>query len=77
MPCYTAGKNAEAVGEDFLPHVVYAFIPCLNIWCHATVRGKIREKKGIEVRTSVGGAWGVGAELGYVAVGKGVGGARG
>lgn len=49
VPCYTAGKNAEAVEESCLKYGIYSLIPLANIYCHATVRGKIREKKNIEV----------------------------
>ena len=48
-PCYTAGKNAEAIDGNCVMHGVYSVIPLANIYCHATVRGKIREKKAIEV----------------------------
>ena len=47
-PCYTQGKNAEAIGESCLTHGIFALIPLLNIYCHATNRGKIREKKNID-----------------------------
>jgi len=50
VPCYTAGKNAEAVSESCLTHAIYYLIPIVNIYCHATTRGKIREMKGIDVR---------------------------
>lgn len=49
-PCYTAGKNAEAVDESCIKHALLYFIPLVNVYCHAVVRGKIREKKNIEVR---------------------------
>ena len=49
VPCYTAGKNAEAIGEGCLVHGVYSVIPILGIYCHALIRGKIREQKNIEV----------------------------
>ncbi|XP_065910160.1 uncharacterized protein [Dysidea avara] len=48
IPCYTAGKNAESVGESCLAHGVYTLLPLIGWYCHATVRGKIREKKGID-----------------------------
>ena len=51
VPCYTAGKNAEAIGEGCLVHGVYSVIPILGIYCHALIRGKIREQKNIEVST--------------------------
>ena len=49
VPCYTAGKNAEAIGEGCLVHGVYSIVPILGIYCHALIRGKIREQKNIEV----------------------------
>ena len=49
LPCYTQGKNAEMVGENCLTHGIFAIIPLVNIYCHATTRGKIREKKNIDV----------------------------
>ena len=51
FPCYTAGKNAEGVGEDCIKHGVFTVIPLLGIYCAAVIRGKIRDKKGIEVWT--------------------------
>ena len=49
VPCYTAGKNAEAAGEGCVAHGVYSLIPILNIYCHALIRGKIRDQKQIDV----------------------------
>ena len=49
VPCYTAGKNAEGVGENCLTHGIFAVIPFVNIYCGAVIRGKIREMKGIDV----------------------------
>ena len=54
VPCYTAGKNAEAIGEQCLLHAIFAIIPIVGIYCHAVIRGKIREKKNIEVRCMCG-----------------------
>jgi hypothetical protein len=54
------------VGESFLPHLLFALVPILNVWCHATIRGKIREKKGIEVGGrggGVSGGWRVRSDL--------------
>ena len=48
VPCLTAGRNAEHVGESCIVHCLFSLIPLVNIWCHASVRGKIRDKKGIE-----------------------------
>lgn len=53
VPCYTAGKNAEGIGEGCLVHGVYSVIPILGIYCHALIRGKIREQKNIEVRVCI------------------------
>lgn len=47
-PCYTAGKNAEKVGDSCLLCGLVTFVPLLNIICQAQTRGKIREQKGIE-----------------------------
>lgn len=46
-PCYIAGKNAEAVGEDCLMCGAVTFVPFANIFFGAKIRGKIREEKGI------------------------------
>jgi len=47
VPCYTFGKNAEAVGEGcFLCGFMY-IIPIANIIAALKIRGKIRESKGI------------------------------
>ncbi|XP_046337070.1 cell number regulator 10-like [Haliotis rufescens] len=48
VPCYTFGKNAEAVGDScFLCGAAY-FVPGLNLFALLSVRGKIRERKGID-----------------------------
>jgi len=50
VPCFTAGKNAEAVGDNcFLVGTCYALIPILGLIMAAKTRGKIREAKGIVV----------------------------
>lgn len=49
VPCYTAGKNAEMVGESCIIHCLLSFVPILNVWCHANVRGKVRDQKKIDV----------------------------
>lgn len=51
VPCYTLGKNAEAVSENCLLCGLSYFIWPLGIFAHVTIRGKIRDQKGIEVRT--------------------------
>jgi len=48
VPCYIAGKNAEAVGEDCILCGLVFFVPIANMVCPAKIRGKIREQKGIE-----------------------------
>lgn len=53
VPCYTQGKNAEATGESCLMHGIYSIIPCIGWYCHATTRGKIRDKKNIDVSLTV------------------------
>ena len=47
LPCYVAGKNAEAVGESCLIHAVFFLIPILHVFCPAQIRGLIRGQKGI------------------------------
>ena len=51
VPCYTAGKNAEAIGEGCVVHGIYSLVPILGLYCHALIRGKIREQKRIEVNS--------------------------
>lgn len=49
-PCYTAGKNAEAVGDScIMVGALYAIFPIVGIYFVAKVREKIREQKGIDV----------------------------
>ena len=48
VPCYTFGKNAEAVGENCMLCALGFFVPLANLWFGASIRGKIREQKGIE-----------------------------
>jgi len=47
-PCVTAGKNAEAVGESCMKYGFCSLLGPIGIWSRATIRGKIREQKGIE-----------------------------
>ncbi|KAK6165456.1 hypothetical protein SNE40_022382 [Patella caerulea] len=47
-PCYTSGKNAEAVGENCILYGFLSMLGCIGIWSRAKIRGKIRESKGIE-----------------------------
>ena len=48
VPCYTFGKNAEAVGDSCLMCALAYFVPLLNLFAVVSVRGKIREQKSIE-----------------------------
>ena len=48
VPCYQFGKNAEAMGESCLLYGIGIFVPLLDIYLMATLRGKIRDQKGIE-----------------------------
>ncbi|CAI8027902.1 Protein PLANT CADMIUM RESISTANCE 2 [Geodia barretti] len=47
-PCYVFGKNAEAVGDNCVLCALSQFVPLLDLWARVSVRGKIREQKGIE-----------------------------
>ena len=47
-PCYTFGKNAEAVGDSCFLCCLSQFIPFIDILTRTLVRGKIREQKGID-----------------------------
>ena len=50
VPCYTAGKNAEAVGDScIMVAALYWIFPIIGIYFSAVVRGKIRDQKGIPV----------------------------
>ncbi|GFO26701.1 protein plant cadmium resistance 2-like [Plakobranchus ocellatus] len=46
-PCYTLGKNAEAVGESCLTCGLLYLLPIGNIVTAVQIRGKIREQRGI------------------------------
>ncbi|XP_070556399.1 uncharacterized protein [Ptychodera flava] len=48
VPCYTAGKNAEAIGEGCLLHGLLYLVPIVNFVCAAQIRGKIRDQRTIE-----------------------------
>lgn len=48
VPCYTAGRNAEAVGESCCLYGFLSILGCIGIYTRAKIRGKIRESKGIE-----------------------------
>ncbi|XP_075244655.1 uncharacterized protein LOC142338675 [Convolutriloba macropyga] len=49
LPCYTAGKVAESVGESCIMHgCLWWFVPIANWYCPVVIRGKVREAKGID-----------------------------
>lgn len=48
VPCYTFGKNAEAVGESCLLCGLSMCIPPVDLVTRTIVRGKIRDQKGID-----------------------------
>ena len=48
VPCYTHGKNAEAVGDSCFLCGIAALIPLINIILCGLNRKKVREKKGID-----------------------------
>lgn len=48
VPCYTFGKNAEAVGDSCLLCGLIYFVPIVDIVALVSVRGKIRESRNIE-----------------------------
>ena len=47
-PCYVFGKNAEHLGESCILYALALFVPLLDLYCLVSVRGRIREQKGIE-----------------------------
>ena len=49
VPCVTAGRNAEAVGEGCFLYGLLAILGPIGIWSRAKIRGKIRDQKGIDV----------------------------
>lgn len=46
-PCYTAGKNAEAVGDSCILCGLAFFVPVVDLVTMISVRGKIREQHGV------------------------------
>jgi len=48
VPCYTFGKNAEAVGDSCCLCGLMFFIPIVNIVSLMSVRGKVREAHNID-----------------------------
>lgn len=48
-PCYIFGKAAESVGDSCCLCGLVYFIDPVNIYARTHIRGKIREKKGINV----------------------------
>ena len=48
-PCVTAGKNAEAVGENCCLYGFLSTCVCSTFFARAHIRGKIRGKYDIQV----------------------------
>jgi Cys-rich protein (TIGR01571 family) len=48
VPCLTAGRNAEAVGESCFLYGCLSILGPVGIWSRGKIRGQIREMKGIE-----------------------------
>ena len=48
VPCYTFGKNAEAVGDSCCMCGLALFVPIVNLVARMSVRGKIREAHNID-----------------------------
>ncbi|KAK3600304.1 hypothetical protein CHS0354_017478 [Potamilus streckersoni] len=48
LPCITAGKNAEAVGEGCCLYGFLSLLGPIGIWSRAKIRGKVRESKGVD-----------------------------
>ncbi|KAI8519899.1 hypothetical protein Bbelb_031560 [Branchiostoma belcheri] len=46
-PCVTAGKNAEAVGEDCLKYGLYSVLGPVGMYSMAYTRTKIAEREGL------------------------------
>lgn len=47
VPCYTHGKNAEAVGDSCLLCGLSLLVPLLDLFTMTSIRGKVREQHGI------------------------------
>lgn len=47
IPCYTHGKNAEAVGESCLLCGLSLMVPLLDLFTMTSIRSKVREQHGI------------------------------
>jgi len=43
LPCYTFGKTAEAVGDSCFLCAAASFVPIVNLFAMASVRGKVRQ----------------------------------
>ena len=48
VPCYTAGKTAESVGDSCLLCGLMGCFPFVDFVSAAMIRGKVRDQKGIE-----------------------------
>ena len=49
-PCIVAGKNAEAMGENCMVYGALSIIGCIGVYTMSTIRGKARERYGIQVQ---------------------------
>ncbi|XP_069107940.1 uncharacterized protein [Argopecten irradians] len=48
LPCYTFGKNAEAMGESCCCCAMTYLFPVIHLVAAVNIRGKIRAEKGID-----------------------------
>ena len=48
VPCLVFGQNAEKLGESCVMYGLSQLVPLLGLYCRVSVRGRIREQKGIE-----------------------------
>lgn len=48
VPCLTAGRSAEKVGESCFLYGCLSILGPVGIYTRAVIRGKVREQKGIE-----------------------------
>jgi len=48
VPCYTAGRVADKVGDSCICHLIFFLIPFLGCFCGALERHKLRDQNNIE-----------------------------
>lgn len=48
LPCVTAGRNAEKVGESCFLYGCLSILGPIGIYARAVIRSKVRERKGID-----------------------------